>query len=143
MREADIRGGSTRERQSPWNICIFQVPTHVSDPDGYPLVEEVEDHDDDEVEAGGSDRGGQLGGEQAADGLQGLRVLHEAGEGGVHGQAVHDHCDHAGYDQGHLRRAQEDIGNTPAPQHSWALYTLQLHAHSPKDKMETITLCIF
>lgn len=97
-------------RQSPYNVFIFQDPsqavTHVSDPDGYPLVEEVEDHDDDEVEAGGSDRGGQLWGEQAADGLQGLRVLHEAGEGGVHGQAVHDDCDHAGYDQGHLRSAQ-------------------------------------
>lgn len=29
--------------------------THVSDPNGHSLIEEVEDHDDDEVDAGGSD----------------------------------------------------------------------------------------
>lgn len=89
----------------PSKLCL-QVPllTHISNPDGYSLIEEVEDHDDDKIEAGGSDRGCQLRGEHAADGLQGLGVLHEAGEGGVHRQAVHDHSYHAGYDQGHLHK---------------------------------------
>lgn len=34
----------------------LNLRTHISDPDGYPLIKEVEDHDDDKVDAGSSDR---------------------------------------------------------------------------------------
>lgn len=75
--------------------------THVSDPDGHFLIHEVEDHDDDKVDAGGGDGGGQLRGDEGADHMQvrGGAVLHDAGEGGVHRQAVGDHPDDAGNDQ--------------------------------------------
>lgn len=75
--------------------------THVSDPDGYFLIHEVENHDDDKVDAGGGDRGGQLRRDQGSHHLQvsGGTVLHDAGEGCVHRQAVRDHPDDAGNDQ--------------------------------------------
>ncbi|KAF3854927.1 hypothetical protein F7725_022982, partial [Dissostichus mawsoni] len=56
--------------------------THVSDPNSHSLIHEVEDHDDDKVDAGGCDRGGQLWRDVGADHLQvgGGIVLHDAGE---------------------------------------------------------------
>lgn len=43
--------------------------THVGDPDGYSLIEKIQYHDDDKVEARGRDRSRQLGGQQPPDGL--------------------------------------------------------------------------
>lgn len=75
--------------------------THVSDPNSYSLIHEVEDHDDDKVDAGSRDRGGQLWCNEGADHLQlrGGTVLHDAGEGRVHRQAVRYHPNDAGNDQ--------------------------------------------
>ena len=75
--------------------------THVGDPNGHPLVHEVEDHDDDEVDAGGGDGGGELRCDERAHHMQvvGGAVLHDAGEGRIHRQAVGDHPDDAGDDE--------------------------------------------
>lgn len=75
--------------------------THVSNPDRHSFVHEIEDHDDDKVDAGGGNRGGQLRGDEGAHHVQvgGGAVLHDAGEGGVDRQAVSDHPDDAGNDQ--------------------------------------------
>lgn len=56
--------------------------THISDPDGHLLIEEVEDEDNDKVDAGSSDRGGKLRGDERAHQLDltGGAVLHDAGE---------------------------------------------------------------
>lgn len=75
--------------------------THVSDPNSHFLIHEVEDHNDDKVDAGGSDRGGQLWRDEGAHHLQvvGGTVLHDAGEGRVYCQAIRYHPNDAGNDQ--------------------------------------------
>lgn len=80
--------------------------THIGNPDGYSLIQEIQYHDDDKIEARGCDGGGQLRGQQASDGRQVLSVLHQAGKGSVHRKAIHDHGYHASYDEGHLRKGQ-------------------------------------
>lgn len=56
--------------------------THISDPDGHLLIEEVEDEDNDKVDAGSSDRGSKLRGDERAHQLDltGGAVLHDAGK---------------------------------------------------------------
>lgn len=79
--------------------------THVSDPDGYSLIHHIEDHDDDEVDTGSGDRGGELRGDEGAHHVDvvGGAVLHDAGERRVHRQTVRYHPDDTRYDQGDLR----------------------------------------
>ena len=77
--------------------------THVSDPDGHPLVEEVQDHDDDKVDAGGGGRGRQLRRDEPAHHLDLPHgVFNDTGEGGVHGKSVRYHPDDTGHDQSDL-----------------------------------------
>ena len=60
--------------------------THVGNPDGDSFVEEVEDHDDDKVDAGGGDGGGQLWSDKPAQQLDFPHgVFNDAGEGSIHG----------------------------------------------------------
>lgn len=56
--------------------------THISDPDGHLLIEEVEDEDNDKVDAWSSDRGGKLRSDERTHKLDltGGAVLHDAGE---------------------------------------------------------------
>lgn len=59
--------------------------TQIGDPHGHPLVEEVEDQDEDKVDAGGSDRRGQLWRNELAHQLDLPHgVFDDACEGGVH-----------------------------------------------------------
>lgn len=60
--------------------------THVSNPNSHSLIHEIEDHNDDEVDARRCDGGGQLGCDVGADHLQliSAAVLHDASEGGIH-----------------------------------------------------------
>ena len=90
------------------SLTFYSSLTHVGDPNGHPLVEEVEDHDYDKVDAGGGDGGGQLWSDQVPHQLDipGGAVLHDAGEGREHGQPVGYHPDDTGHDQGHLWRTR-------------------------------------
>lgn len=73
--------------------------THVSDPHGHPLVKEVEDHDDDEVDAGGGDRSGQLWRDESAHQLDlPHRVFNDTCEGSIHSQPVCYDTNDAGHD---------------------------------------------
>lgn len=77
------------------------VLTHVSDPNSHSFIHEVEDHDDDKVDAGGGDRGGQLWSDVGTNHMQigGGTVLHDAGEGCIYRQTVCYHSHDAGNDQ--------------------------------------------
>lgn len=77
--------------------------THIGDPHGHPLVEEVEDHDDDKVDAGGSDRGRQLWSDEPAHHLDLPHgVFDDAREGSIHGQPVRYDPDDTSHYQGNL-----------------------------------------
>lgn len=80
---------------------IILALTHISDPNSNSLIHEVEDHDDDKVDARSSDRGGQLWRDVGANYLQvvGGTVLHDAGESCVYRQAVRNHSNDASNDQ--------------------------------------------
>lgn len=84
---------------------IILALTHISDTNSHSFIHEVEDHDDDKVDARGSDRGGQLWRDVGANHLQvgGGTVLHDAGESCVYRQAVRNHSNDAGNDQRDLR----------------------------------------
>lgn len=59
--------------------------TQIGDPHGHPLVEEVEHQDEDKVDAGGSDRCGQLWRDEPAHQLDLAHgVFDDACEGSVH-----------------------------------------------------------
>lgn len=75
--------------------------THVSDPNSHSLIQEVEDHDDNKVDARGSDRSGQLWGDVGGNHLQvgGGIVLHDASKGCIYRQAVCYDPNDAGNDQ--------------------------------------------
>lgn len=75
--------------------------THIGDPNGHPLIEEVEDHDDDKVDAGGGDRRGQLRSDEFAHQLDLPHgVFDDTCEGSIHSQPV---C-YDSNDTGHYQR---------------------------------------
>ena len=81
----------------------FNLFTHIGDPHGHSLVEEVEDHDDDKVDAGGGDRGRQLWSDEPAHHLDlPLGVFDDAREGSIHSQPVRYDPGDTSHDQGNL-----------------------------------------
>lgn len=78
--------------------------TKVCDPDGDPLIEDIEDHDDDKADERGRDRGGHLWRHVLLKGLQLLQVLSSefSREGEEHGQTVHGDGRDGGQDQQNL-----------------------------------------
>lgn len=83
--------------------------TEIGDPDGDSLVEDVEDHDDDEADDGGCDGGGHLRRHVLLERLQLLQVLRSefSREGEEHSQAVHDDGHHGCQDQQKLQKNQQ------------------------------------
>lgn len=79
--------------------------TEVGDPDGHALVEDVEDHDDDEADDGGRDRGGHLRRHVLLQRLQLLQVLGSelGGEGEEGGQAVDGDGNDGRHDEQNLK----------------------------------------
>lgn len=84
--------------------------THVSDPNGHPLIQEVEDHYDDKVDAGSRDRSCELRSNESAHKLDlPQRVFDDTCKGSVHSQSVRDDPDDTGHYQTNLcREVQED-----------------------------------
>lgn len=79
---------------------IFRL-THISDLNGYTLIQEVQNHDDDKVDAGSSDGCGKLGCDEASNHIQfiGWAVFHDAGKCCENCQTVRYHTDYTGDNQ--------------------------------------------
>lgn len=99
---------STEKQRPALSFIGFSQPTHICDPNGHHLVKEVEDQDDDKVDAGGGDRSGQLRRDEPAHQLDLLhRVCDETRKGSVHSQPVCDDADDAGHYQAQLSRSTQ------------------------------------
>lgn len=86
---------------------MWSIFTQVGDLDGHLLIEEVQDHDDDKVNAGSSDGGGQLRGDETANQLDlPQRVFDDARKSCEHGQSVRYHPDDTRHNQRNLQRVK-------------------------------------
>lgn len=75
--------------------------THISDLYCYTLIQEVQNHDDDKVDAGSGYGCGELGRDKGSNHLQliGGAVLHDTGKRRKHRQTVRNHTDYTGDNQ--------------------------------------------
>lgn len=84
--------------------------THICDPNGHPLVEEIQDHDDDKVDAGGGDRRGQLWGDEPTHHLDPPHgVFDDTSKRSINSQSVCNDPDNTGHDQRNLHRKKKQL----------------------------------
>lgn len=106
-----VRDGGQRRRSEPRSDPTPPTAlTEVGDPDGDALVEDVEDHDDNEADDRSRDRGGHLGRHVLLQRLQLLQVLRSEprGEGEEGGQAVDGDGDDGRHDEQNLKDKKQE-----------------------------------
>lgn len=118
-----------------WNIF-----THISDPNGHPLIKEIEDHDDDKIYTGGSGRCRQLWSDESAHKLDfPHRIFHNTCKGSIHGQPVRYHPNNTGHNQGNLWRSKLTFTLLIASKLAWKACRWTMWYHTIRCTQQSVT----